>query len=70
MTLEILAVAGTFVLAVGPFNITLVALNIVEDVFMLMKKLGGILLKELHEFIEFRLTLQYGCLYRNLPVSL
>ena len=58
MALEVLTIAGTFVLAIVPFYITLVALDIIEHVLVLMKKLGRILLEELHEFIEFRLTLQ------------
>lgn len=58
MALEVLTVAGTFILAVVSFNITLIALDIVEHVLMLMKKLGRILLKELHEFIEFGLAPQ------------
>ena len=58
MTLEVLAVAGTLFLAIISFNVALVALDIIEHVLVLMKKLGRILLEELHEFIEFRLTLQ------------
>ena len=58
MPLEVLTVAGTFVLAIISFNVALIALDIVEHVLMLMKKLGRILLEQFYEFIEFGLTLQ------------
>lgn len=70
MPLEVLTVAGTFVLAIISFNVALIALDIVEHVLMLMKKLGRILLEQFYEFIEFDLPFSNGCLYRNLPVSL
>ena len=66
MALEVFTVAGTLILAVVSFNITLIALDIVEHVLMLMKKLGRILLKEFHEFIEFGLTLQQWMLIQEL----
>ena len=58
MTLEVLTVAGTFILAIISFNVALIALDIVENVLVLVKKLGWILFEELHEFIEFRLAPQ------------
>ena len=66
MALEVLTVAGTFVLAIISFNITLVALDIVEHVLMLMKKLGRVLLEQFYEFIEFGLTLQQWMLIQKL----
>lgn len=66
MPLEVLTVAGTFVLAIISFNVALIALDIVEHVLMLMKKLGRILLEQFYEFIEFGLTLQQWMLIQKL----
>lgn len=66
MSLEILTVAGTFILAIISFNVALIALDIVEHVLMLMKKLGRVLLEQFYEFIEFGLTLQQWMLIQKL----
>ena len=44
MTLEVLTVAGTFVLAIISFNVAFIALDIIEHVLVFMKKLGRVLL--------------------------
>ena len=58
MALEVLTIAGTFVLAIVPFYITLVTLDIIEHILMLMKKLGRVLPEEIHELIELRFASQ------------
>lgn len=65
MALEVLTVAGTFVLAIISFNIALIALDIVEHVLMLMKKLGRILLEQFTSSSNSDIPFSNGCLYRN-----
>ena len=62
MTLEVLAVAGTFFLAIISFNVALVALDIIEHILMLMKKLGRSFLKRFTSSSNSDLPLRSGCL--------